>query len=55
MEQNPGKANSRFADQETPRILRNPKVHYHIHMKAPLDPMVHELYESSPHPHTLFL
>ena len=36
MEQSPSlEANSSSATQEIPRILRNPKVNYHIHKRRP--------------------
>ena len=43
MEQSPWEANSFSASQESPRILRNLDVHYHIHKSLPPVPVLSQI------------
>jgi len=40
MELSSSELNSHLANQEIPRHLRNPKVHYHVHTSSPLVPIL---------------
>jgi hypothetical protein len=48
----PWEANSHSASQEIPRLLRNPKVHYHVHkgqLMVPIHSQVNTLHTFSPY------